>query len=136
MVRLTLRKHLFGTVYIIGSIELIALGLFVYFTFPRSIPFDIAKTAFEKIIDVDTALLGFTGVIVAVSIQTWKKQYKYSLAVLAVVVAFLLVSLVSSVGELVVGTPVGPEAFVFPLAYLILGITLLFYGLARIGLPK
>jgi hypothetical protein len=130
MVLLTLRKHFSWTVYIIGSIELIALAPFVYFTFPSSIPFDIAKTAFEKIIDVDAALLGFTGVIVAVSMQTWKKRYNYSLAVLATVVAFLLVSLVSCVRELIVGTPVSSGDFYFPLAFLIGGITLLFYGLA------
>lgn len=131
MVRLTFRV-VFGLVLAIATLETVALGIYLLLTLPSSIPFHIAKTAFEKIIDVDAALLGFTGVIVAVSIQTWKKRYRYSLAVLASVVAFLLISLVISIGELAGGTPVSIEAFYYSLEFLVFAVMMLFAGLATI----
>ena len=131
MAKLAFRVVL-ALVLAIASVETVALGVYLFLTLPSSIPFDIAKTAFEKIIDVDAALLGFTGVIVAVSIQTWKRKYKYSLALLAFVVAFLLVSLVICVGELAVGTPVSIAALYYSLEFLIIAVIMLFAGLAII----
>jgi hypothetical protein len=114
------------------AVEVVSLSLYVVVFFPRSIPLDIARAVFEKVIDVDTAMLGFTGLIVAVSMQNWKRKFKQFLAVLAPVVGFLLISMAACFGA-IVGIPSSfPFAFYIPLASLMMAVTLLFFLLATL----
>lgn len=114
---------------IIAAIEGLSFGFYIALVSPLSIPFDIAKDAFGKIVDVDAALLGFTGVIVAVSMQNWKKRYYDFLLVLSMVVVLLLVSMIICFGELVVGTSIPSYVFIAALATPIIATTILFAGL-------
>jgi hypothetical protein len=107
-------------------VELFILLIYIAFWFPPSIPFDIARNAFEKIVDVDAALLGFTGVIVAVSIQTWTERFKYSVVVLGTVVILFVLSLLVCFRDLVLGNTVVSRDFYLALGFLIGGITMLF----------
>ncbi|MGD0177875.1 MAG: hypothetical protein ABSA50_08790 [Candidatus Bathyarchaeia archaeon] len=112
--------------------ELMAILFYVSVFFPSTIPFDLARAVSEKIVDVDTALLGFTGVIVAVSMQNWKKKFKQALAALVPVIGLLLVSMATCFGAIVRGAPLPNLAFYLPLAFLIMAVTLLFFLLAII----
>jgi hypothetical protein len=118
----------------VTAVETAALVAYVHFYFPSSISFEIASAALEKLIDADAALLGFTGVIVAVTMQKSRYQAMRSLIFSIPVVGLLLASMIACFGGLVAGNPVSNLAFYYPLAFLVLGTTILFVGVGIITL--
>lgn len=105
------------------------IGVYAILVVPHQIPFKVVQPAFEKIIDADAALLGFTGVIVAVCIQTWKERVSHFIRGLFATVLLLLVSLVDSMVQMVVGAPVSVFTFLIPIDALIMGVIVLFHNL-------
>ena len=118
------------------SLEFCAIITYLTLEFPASIPFVIAEAAFAKIVDVDAALLGFTGVIVAVNLQTWKERYDYSMVVLGGVVTFFVLSMLACLRGLVVGVAVTNLELFCPLACLVAAISFLFIGLVETPLRR
>lgn len=88
----------------------------------------------EKLIDIDGVLLGFSGIVFGVA-GRWRENYRSGIAILGSVVSMFLVSIVSCFGVLaltgnVVSVPV--VALELPLSFMLLAITVFFWGISTI----
>lgn len=111
----------------------------IYLVFGRFLPLqikaDTMSAYFEKLIDLDGVLLGFSGIIFAAVIQRRETNYKATIGVLAPVVGLYLLSLVVCFSGLMVnGSPSSTtyswSQITFPLTCAVWATTMLFLGIA------